>query len=1253
MSKPIALPSFARTAAASRHAPPLVLLVAAVAVSTIGCASGKGPGAAGGLTPETHLTFPIAAGAAHAIGRATSDGAVACASCHPANTTSFTQFSCTGCHDHEQKVTDRLHASVAKYTYTSDGCYSCHKDSAKMTFDHAGITNACAACHDVGTPFAALPKAGFQHPATNGADCSGCHGTAMWKGANGAPPDGKRDPGRDVVLLALIPTFSGLSMSGLTPRSETLPMPMSHGSKDVDAKTLAACASCHPDAGTGAYFPGDLHASLANLKLGQPAACASCHVASMPVGFVGPTATSPARSPASGEMKHDAVAWAADAPTAQALVSTNCELCHASPSATLDAKWSMGKTGAAPARYHAALTAAGAAQPASCLDCHANSRPTALLTSANAGVPAGQQFDHASAPGDCASCHAKSASTAFASWAGGQFHAAGSANPPTCLPCHAGERPVSMTTWTSATYKGAPFDYVTNAAGIKHGDGLDCATCHAGPGGGAWGGTQTWAGGHFTHGPATISAKTCIACHSTQRPDVQPGTTAAAAAAALGFDHAQNGAGECLGCHQATVMANAYVNYASPTTHALPGGDWKGGQTYPGGSFAGSADKFITVVETTLNRSGPNNLVTSTSAISASLYNGILHTSAAIPAAVSPGAATTPDNTKCWHCHTSTNTTVTAYRDGKFHAALDAYAATPGGATSALPQPTSRCGDCHAAMLPDGIVEKAAASVQPMDHGVVFASAVTLGGASVTKVADLDCSTCHKNPGGAWTDGVFHANVGGAVLKDCVSCHYMTMADGAKADVTSGTDYVMKHASPQLTSQACQSCHPAALAKAAATPAASTAWRPGTLHANVPTQPAGCLECHAVSAPAAGAPTASPVIYALALGATATNGAQWMNHGSGLVAAKDCAACHRADAKPTGSAWSHAASFHAAVPGAQTCQECHGLTNGGGAAPGMKNNLPATLTSTATPTSATTGATTGIPASTLAQVSHADVNVTGHDCNFCHTQVGASPAPGVAGKEWAQARFHANFTSAGSPLVMNTTSGRCDNCHLADRPGAAFAAQDHSAFTGAAGSQDCSACHSYPGTGTSASPNWLGAAGMPQYISVGGFPIPQPPAAGALLQTGITNLPHPAVATGTACTSCHKTAAGGRNATGYDHLSALINANCGSCHEAGSNLLGTPWNGATTAAAGAGDTRPFTIVGLVPSFKGNKRALTNDYKHFYPADCHECHGVPKANGLVTTGAAYVAAWKFNHNEGKMARSTCNMCHGSPNNLPGD
>ena len=1225
-----------------------------------GCVAPKNRATPGGVTADAHAWFPITAGARHAIGQTTMDGAVACASCHATTAASFKDFSCVSCHDHEQVLTDRLHTSVKDYAFTNQKCLSCHPAGERVDYDHAGVTNNCAMCHDVAKPFAALPIPGFTHPQTGGADCASCHGTSDWKGATGGPPGDAHDPGNDLRVDALIPTYAGMTMSSLSPRTETLPMPMNHGSMDVPGPILAACTNCHQDAATGVYFPALFHSSLANMAITdptvvEPKSCVTCHASSMPVGFVGPTATSPARSPASGEMKHDAVAWAGDAPTTNRIVTMECGTCHVSPGRHLDATWSSGPGGGSPAQYHPALAAASMSQPTSCVDCHANSRPTAALTSMNASVPAGLTFDHgvASAQGDCASCHTATAASNWTSWSGARFHQAGGAAPPTCLPCHASERPTSTSGWLSTTYKTSPFDYTGGTNSTTHGDGQDCAGCHTGPGTGAWGANPNWAGGQFPHGPSTVAATTCIACHSSQRPDLQPGTTAAAAATLIGFDHAQDGTGECFGCHQATVTAGTYVNYANPTTHTLPNGDWKGGQTYPGSSFASSADQSIMVKETTLIRSGPSNLVTSTSSVTATLYNGMLHVSKVLPAALAAGPSTSPDNTKCWHCHTSSNGVVTAYRNGQYHKALTSFTATPGGAVAPIAQPTSNCADCHAPMMPTGIVQKAGSSLQAMDHGAAFASTVMIGGAAVNKVADLDCSTCHRSPGATWSDGAFHANIGAATPKDCVACHYVLMADTAKADVTSGVAFAMKHASPELTFQSCQTCHPAAFAKGATMPIAATLWQTGALHAGLPKQPATCLGCHTVSQPAATAPTQSTVAYTLTLGGTSSNGAQWMNHGSGQVAGKDCAACHAADAKPTGSAWSKSVSFHAAVASVKTCQECHGVTNGGGAVPGTKNNLPAALTNASMATTAATGTATGIPAGTLAQISHTDVNVSGHDCGFCHTQAGASTAAGVQGKEWAQARFHANFTAAASPLVMNATTGRCSNCHMGEKPGAAFSAQDHGAFTNASGSEDCSSCHSFPGTGTASAPNWLGAAGMPISIPVGGFAIPQPPATGASTQTGINNLPHPTVATGVACTSCHKTAAGGKNAIGYDHKSSLINAACSACHEAGSNLVGTPWNGATSQGSGAGDTRPFTIVGLVPSNGGN-HTMKDSFNHFFAHDCGQCHVAPSGNGLTATGGGYKSAWRFNHNESKMKNpSVCNMCHGSPNNIPGD
>jgi len=1013
------------------------------------------------LDPTTHDPFfPIAAGTNHALG--SDSPAISCNSCH-GNNGSFMQFDCVSCHQHSnQAALDSFHRGMTQYAYDSVKCYSCH------------------ARGDAGGAF---------------------------------PPGATSDPARNVSVGVQIPSYVDTSLASFSIQTETLPMPMIHTSANVDATALGSCINCHVNAGSSAYYPGDFHASLVSLNTAQPTACGDCHAASVPSGFVGPTATNPVRSPPSSEMKHDAVLWSNGKPTTTSAVPQECGVCHTPPSVSMPARWATNRSGTTPALFHASLTAAGLPQSTSCVDCHANSRPNGIWAIGSTNL----QFDHSipMAMADCASCHQGSSPAArWTSWSGGRYHFAGDATPATCLPCHAGERPTTASNWTSTTYTSAPFDYVTNAQAITHGAGQDCVVCHGGPGTGAWGSTQNWVGGRFVHGAGTMSSKTCIACHSTQRPDLLPGTTPAAMAALLNFDHSINGMGDCSGCHQATVAANRYQYYFKPgTTQTLPGGDWQGGEGYPGDTLIGSANQFVRVTEIDLHRSGPNNLVTSMTSTATTLMNEILHVSSAIPPQVSPGPTATPDYAKCWHCHTSTGTTVTSFSDGVFHPALTNYSATPGGTPTPLPQPTSQCFDCHVQMRPPGIVQKAASDLQPMDHNATLTSAVTIGGVSVTGVAGIECAVCHRSPGNTWADGVFHANIGAAVPQDCTVCHYPLMVDAARSDLTSGVNYTMKHASSALTFQNCQVCHAGALSKSANTPIASTLWQGGAFHPSLASQPTACVTCHAVSLPPSNTPTQSSVTYSLALGVTSTNGGQGMNHGSSWVAGKDCVVCHAVDAKTSGSAWSKSDSFHGHVSNVTSCKECHGVTNGGGSVAGTNNNLPVGLTNSTTVTSAASDNSTGIPAGTLDQITHADINVTSHDCNFCHTQQGVSTVAGVQGKEWARANFHASFTST-NPLVMNGTTGRCSNCHMNVKPGASFAF-DHSTFTNAAGSQDCNSCHAWPGTGTPTAANWLGAAAAPAVVTLTGW------SSGTSITSSTVTFAHPRPSTYTSCAQCH------------------------------------------------------------------------------------------------------------------------------------
>lgn len=1208
-----------------------LLLAGGVAVLLVGCGDKKTefptPASA-----ENHPWFPVSVGSTHELGKMTvTDGALQCEGCHRPTAETLTQVRCDTCHKHPENVARRLHLSVANFTVDTSGitdpdvtaelrganCYSCHPTGEKVAFDHAQITDTCAMCHEAGSSFAALPLTdGRTHRDVGGADCGSCHVITSWKDVKASPGDSIASPGHDVTLTAYVPLYAsqGVAISLLTPSVETLTMNMNHASTDIPA-AANACTTCHLV--TGSYAPGTFHSTLANLTLAQPTKCDSCHANARPVGFVGPFATSPVRSPTGPEMKHDAVSWP-NGTGATALLSADCGVCHQAPG-NGGVDWTAGASGTSKVLFHQSLANASLTQPTSCADCHANTLPRAVLS-----LTSGISFDHGTldAQADCATCHAASSQAPFTSWSGGRYHLAGATLPTSCASCHEGQRPTSTTGWTKPNYAAAPFDYGTNALGDKHGAGMDCVSCHANPGTGAWGTNQNWAGGHFTH---TNTLTSCVTCHSTQRPDLVLG--AAQANTALMFDHVLNGSGDCVGCHQATVTANTYARYFN-ASNMLPGGDWQGGINYPGGFFSASTTQSYVVNETTLVRTGPNNLVTSMTTASVRRFNGMLHTSMQVPAQMAPGGTGMPDNSTCWHCHTATGTTVTAFSNGKFHDALTNFRTTPAAAITALPQPTTGCTDCHATGRPSNIVQRAASTLRSMDHAARFTSAVMLGGKSVTSVDQVECAVCHANLGVAWDDGELHSKIGAAQLQECVSCHYPLMADGTKADQTPAMGNTMKHRSGTLTTQACATCHTDALTRT--TTIASTAFQGGALHPNVPAQPTACIDCHSAAQPTL--TTQGTVTWMFTSGGgTASNGGMYMSHTSPLVATRDCVTCHAADAKTMGSAWSRDSKFHQPVPtGVTSCGACHGLSNGGGAVPGTGNNLPSGLTNSSTTTSASTG--TGV-SGVLDQVSHDDLNVTSRDCVACHASSTTS---------WKGGRFHPATTSA-SPLISNGTTARCSNCHLNVKPTAAFTAQDHSTFTAMSGSQDCVSCHSFPGTGTPLAANWLGATGAPTFISVGGFTIPRPPASTAgTTQLGIMSLPHPGAMVG-ACTSCHQSAGGGRNALGYDHGSTLIDANCGACHEAGSDLLSPTWNGATSTTTGAGDTRPFTLTSLVAQF-GNGLTVTHP-THFFPADCSQCHLKPAGIAVTTTGAAYAAAWSFPHDQQRMSNpTTCVMCH---------
>src|SRR5258705_6693605 len=482
-------------------------------------------------------------------------------------------------------------------------------------------------------------------------------------------------------------------------------MPMFHSSAAVPQST--ACTVCHAGAATGSFLHGRLHASLTT----QPTACLDCHAASAPVGFVGPIDNR--RTPGSGEMKHDAVLWSNGVRTTTPAAARECSTCHRSTSAWVTSL-----------KFHASVPA----QPSSCLDCHANTRP-GVLTSANAALPAGVRFDHSTATGECPTCHVNGS---FTSWTGGRFHLAGSATPTSCQSCHQGERPTSTAGWISTTYVTSPFDSAT------HGAGLDCVPCHAGPGTGAWGSTQNWVGGLFAHGAGSLAASTCIACHATQRPDLVLGQTTAASLLPGNFDHAVKGTADCFSCHQATVTARGYVRYLN-ASGTLPGGDWASGVGTPDNVRDPSQDVSVAAKV-------PTYVGTSITVVTAQTET--------LPMPMFHSNATVPQSMACSICHAGAATGT--FTHGLLHASL-------------ATQPQT-CLGCHAASVPVGFVgpndaRRTPASGEMKHDAVLWGNGVR----TTTPAVSQECSTCHRSTTGWVTALKFHASVP-AQPSSCLDC---------------------------------------------------------------------------------------------------------------------------------------------------------------------------------------------------------------------------------------------------------------------------------------------------------------------------------------------------------------------------------------------------------------------------------------------------------------------------------------------------
>ena len=242
-----------------------------------------------------------------------------------------------------------------------------------------------------------------------------------------------------------------------------------------------------------------------------------------------------------------------------------------------------------------------------------------------------------------------------------------------------------------------------------------------------------------------------------------------------------------------------------------------------------------------------------------------------------------------------------------------------------------------------------------MDHGVVFSAAVTIGGVSSPRSRSSIAPPVTRARAATWSDGRSTPTS----ARRCPRIASLPLPGDGRRGEGGPQERHRLHDEARVGAAhvpGLPDLPPGALAKATARRCAATLWQTGAFHASLGTAAVRLPRLSRGLQPAAGASTQSTLTYALASARPAATARQWMNHGSGHVAGKDCAACHAADAKTSGQRLEQVRSR--STPRSRsvtTCQECHGAHERRWLRGGYQEQSPAGLTNSTMPTTARDG----------------------------------------------------------------------------------------------------------------------------------------------------------------------------------------------------------------------------------------------------------------------------------------------------------
>ena len=1117
--------------------------------------------------------------------------------------------------------------AVADPAHPSTGdCSQCHASTSAFSgvdkpANHIpyAVTAQCNSCHNT-SDYAQIPSITAIHanaPSTTN-NCAQCHGAAAASFAI---------PAANFSIVSLptnhIPSSASCEVCHVGPGSSIAATPVADGAKFsgslMNHSGIASkCATCHLPAGSTASFAGI--GRIVGMPPTSPAGsashipsstnCETCHLASLPVGFIAPTATATAPG----------TAFATPAPTGAMIhtgITAGCNTCHEAGMVWMGVSAypimpSVITTGAQYKGFQTRPVAAGGtysitdpAHPLNgdCSQCHgstvafsgvdkpANHIPYATNATCNACHTAGNTYSvmptltyiHANAPStssNCAQCHGAAAAS-FAIPAN-NFSIVGlpSNHIPTtasCELCHVG---AGSSITATPVVDGAKFSAsLMNHAGITG----NCVSCHVPASSNAtFAGISRLIGMPPTSPPGAgshiPSSTACEACHQASMPVGLIAASATRAVPGSGFAtpaptgvQIHNGVtGSCNSCHDTGMVWMGVSAYPIAPSTLTPNGQYKGFQTRPtpAGSTYAVADPAHP----------------STGDCSQCHGNTTVFTGVDKPANHIPYAA----SAQCNSCHTSTD-----------------YAVMPTLANihTNAPSTTTNCTQCHGAAAASFAIPANNFSIVglPSNHIPTAASCEVCHVGTGSSIAALPV------PNGAKFSGSLMSH--GGITTNCVACHVPASTSVNFAGI--GRIVGMPPTSPMgatshiPSSTACEACHlgstPTGLI-----PASATKTAPGTafatpaptgvqIHAGITGECSSCHDARYVWM-GMGAYPISP--------STLTPGAQYKGFQTRPVAA--------------------ASTFGVADPAHPTvgdCARCHSSTTAFTGVDKPANHIPYATTAQCTACHTSGSDYSVMP--TLTNI-HANAPSTTSNCGQCHGAAAASFAiPAV------------NFSIVGIPGNHIPTNASCEVCHvgagssIAALPVLDGARFSNSMFNHQGISSGCVTCHAPKGTDT----DFFGLAAsdivhMPATSPVG--PDSHIPSSTQCETCHLANLP-----AGLIPARASKSAPGTGFATPAPTGAMIhsgVSSGCVACHESAYVWMGmgaypispaviTPgaqYRGFQTRPRGAGGT--YNIA---------------DANHPATGDCVHCHG-------RTT--AFVSAEKPPNHIPYAATATCSACH---------